>query len=97
MRAASAVTAPVGPTRSSSSTGAPVKTSASPLFAQRDSEVRLGDSGPRVGVLEKGARVVRWGTGSGAWTPIRIYDVDAQEPPGKNFFVRESDLGNSPP
>jgi hypothetical protein len=72
-------------------------TSAPPMYAQRDTEVRLGENGPRVGVLEKGARVVRWGVGSGAWTQIRIYDLDAHEPPGKAFYVRESDLGNVAP
>jgi len=72
-------------------------TSASSSYAQRDTEVRLGDKGPRVGVLEKGARVVRWGTGQGAWTQIRIYDADANEPPGKAFYVREDDLGPSAP
>lgn len=72
-------------------------TSASPSYAQRDTEVRLGATGPRVGVLEKGARVVRWGGGSGVWTQIRIYDADANEPAGKSFFVREDDLGNAMP
>jgi hypothetical protein len=72
-------------------------TSAPPSYAQRDTEVRLGEKDARVGVLEKGAKVVRWGTGQGAWTQVRIYDADAHEPPGKAFFVRESDLGASPP
>jgi len=72
-------------------------TSASPSYAQRDTEVRLGAQGPRVGVLEKGARVTRWGTGTGAWTQIRVYDVDATEPTGRNFHVREDDLGPSAP
>ncbi len=72
-------------------------TSSPPSYAQRDTEVRLGAQGARVGVLEKGARVVRWGAGSGVWTLIRVYDADVHEPAGKNFFVREDDLGNAPP
>lgn len=76
-------------------------TSSSPRYAQRDTEVRLGPSAtaPRVGILEKGARVVTWGGKSDkdGWREIRIYSSDAREPPGKAFFVMEKDLGAKAP
>lgn len=69
-------------------------------YAIRDTDVRLGprETAMRVGILEKGARVVHWGGKANAdgWVEVRIYDADAEEPPGKAFFVKSADLGSKP-